>query len=93
MNFIYINAISNTDCYGETETLVVNNINFTNPNNFFDLGYLSIPNLMMNLTNTDLNFLTIEISNYIFLDINQAFNNYFSKHKLNPTIENELNYS
>ncbi|MBQ5544016.1 MAG: hypothetical protein IIT97_03725, partial [Mycoplasmataceae bacterium] len=93
LNFIYINAISNTDCYGQTETLVVNNINFTNPNNFFDLGYLSIPNLMMNLTNTNLNFLTIEISNYIFLDINQAFNNYFSKHKLNPTIENELNYS
>ncbi|MBO6095378.1 hypothetical protein J6P11_05260 [bacterium] len=86
-------AIANTNCSGYNEVLVENNVQFTNSNNFLNLGYLAIPNLMMNLTNNDLNFLIIEISNYIFLDINQAFNAYFNTHKVNPSIESELSYS
>ncbi|MBO6022239.1 hypothetical protein J6P68_05485 [bacterium] len=91
--FIQISGIQNTNCSGYNQVLVDNNKNFSNAYNFLDLGYINVPNLLMNLVNKNINYLTIEISNYIFLDINQAFNAYFNTHKVNPSIESELNYS
>ncbi|MBQ5544017.1 MAG: hypothetical protein IIT97_03730, partial [Mycoplasmataceae bacterium] len=91
--FIQISGIQNTNCSGYNQILVDNNKNFANTYNFLDLGYINVPNLLMNLVNKNINYLTIEISNYIFYTIQQAFNEYFAKNKINPVIESELNYS
>ncbi|MBO6042560.1 hypothetical protein J6P52_05455 [bacterium] len=91
--FIQISGIQNTNCSGYNQVLVDNNKNFSNAYNFLDLGYINVPNLLMNLVNKNINYLTIEISNYIFYAIQQAFSQYFAKNKINPVIENELNYS